>query len=43
MNGEFYGNEVNNTMKEGGKTLEDMSRVWMIILCAFKKIDVICK
>jgi hypothetical protein len=42
MDDEFYGNEVNNTMKEGCKTLEDMSRVWMIILYAFKKIDVIC-
>jgi hypothetical protein len=38
MNDEFYGNEVNNTMKEGCKTLEDMSRVWMIILGASQVI-----
>jgi hypothetical protein len=40
MDGEFYGNEVNNTMKEGWKTLEDMSRVWMITLCAFQVIRI---
>jgi hypothetical protein len=38
MDSEFYGNEVNNTMKEGCKTLEDMSRVWMIILGASQVI-----